>query len=388
VRDRHLIDGADDERDDGARPRTAYGDGDVDVVAGGAPPRSRKAAVVIAAAALVLVAEPVWHAIAPPSAPAKAAPLVARSPAPAPVTATPPDLDSVATPAVDPDGVPRPRLRGQDFALLRWFLRLPVARRAIPPAPQSSDVFRVRHSPGYSGAEDFGAVAQVRGRRGWVTVAHGDVGLARLDADGSRVAFTLGRASLTEPDLRSWVYLVAVPSATVLTSLRVPPDAGLVGWFGPYAVVARRFAGRSPVLLDSAGGRGPREVGDSFVAVPDGVGDAQLLSTDRTSCASGRRLGLVRSSGVESCPDEGLLALSSDGRRGLTRDLRWLDTRTGRYRPVDGRPPGGAPRSADFVDGRRALVSLGTGRRTVTVLCSLDAGCARPSRTGGQPAQR
>lgn len=345
-------------------------DGDRDVVAGGEAPRSRRAVLVCTAVAALLVAEPLWHAVAPHAALPRDTP----SPTAQPVTPSPSQDSSEAAP---PNGsVLRPHARGSDLALRRWYASLPVAPPGAGP-PAVSTVFRVRHSPGFTGTEDFGAAAQVRGTRGWTDVAHGDIRAARLDGAGQRVAFIVGAASLTEPRTRTWAFVVSVGDAVVLTTQGVPQEASLSGWFGDRVVIDRSAIGRSPVLIDGAGREPPHELGAGISAVADGVGDVQFVGPDLVHCLTGRRLGLVPRTGVDSCPGDALVAMSPHGRWAVTRDLRWLDRTTGLSTPMTRRPPVWPVESVDFVGDRRARVVVRLSGRQLVVLCSLRAGCAR-----------
>lgn len=240
-----------------------------------------------------------------------------------------------------------------------------------------STVFRVRQTAGFAGAADFGAVAQVRGRHGWTDVAHGDIGGGRLDATGRRVAFIVGAPRLTEYRTRTWAFVVSVGDAGVRTTTGLPEDASLLGWFGDRLVIDRSAIGRAPVLVDATGRERPLELAAGSSAVADGVGDLQFVGPDLVHCLTGWRLGLVPRSGVDVCPDDALVALSPDGRWGVTRDLRWLNRGTGLSTPMTRRPPRWPVESVDFADDRRARVVVRFPGRPLGVLCSLRAGCAR-----------
>lgn len=359
-----------DERQVRARPRP-YGDGadsieggpaEDDVVSGGQSPRSRRTAIVIVAIAALLMAEPVWHAISPQAAtdsrPDSAAPTVQplQPIQPSPLASAGVTTLTPPTPLVD-GTLPRPRPRGGDFPILRWYRGLPVAApqaaaRAASRPPELSAVFRVRHSDGFTGAEDFAAVAQVRGQLGWVDVVHGDIGPGRLDANGRRVAFKAGLASLTEPHVRSWVYVVSVRRAAVVASLRTPREARVAGWFGPYVVIDRSELYGGPALLDATNQDPPRSLATGVSIGVDGNGDVQLTG-------------------------DGLVGISPDGRWGVTRDWNWFHRRTRRGTPIIGRPPGRSVETVHFVDARHALIAVRLGGRDVPVLCSLRSSCAR-----------
>jgi hypothetical protein len=242
-----------------------------------------------------------------------------------------------------------------------------------------STVFRVRHSPGFAGAADFGAVAQVRGTQGWTDVAHGDIGAGRLDSTGRRVAFIVGAPRLTEYHTRTWAFVVSVGGASVRTTTGLPEDALLLGWFGDRLVIDRSATGRGPVLVDATGRETPRELAPGSSAVADGVGDLQFVGPDLDHCLTGWRLGLVPRNSVDVCPDDALVALSPDGRWGVTRGLRWLDRATGRSTPMTRRPPRWPVDSVDFADERRVRVVVRFPGRRLGVLCSLRAGCLRES---------
>jgi hypothetical protein len=347
-------------------------DGDRDVVAGGEAPRPLRAVLVCTAVAALLAAEPIWHAVAPRASP----PRGAASPAAQPATPSPP-TDSAPSPELPLQSVLRPHARGSDLALLRWYAALP---RAAPPASQTSalsSVFRVRHSAGFAGAADFGAAAQVRGTQGWTDVAHGDIGAGRLDATGRRVAFTVRAPRLTEYRTRTWAFVVSVADASVRTTTGLPEDALLLGWFGDRLVIDQSEIGRPPVLIDGTGRETPRELGVGSSAVADGDGDVQFVGPDLVHCLTGWRLGLVPRTGVGVCPDDALVALSPDGRWGVTRDLHWLNQATGRSTPMTRPPPRWPVESVDFADDRRARVVVRLPGRPLGVLCSLRAGCAR-----------
>jgi hypothetical protein len=240
-----------------------------------------------------------------------------------------------------------------------------------------SAFFRVRHSAGFKGVTDFGAVAQVRSTRGWTDVAHGDIGAGRLDASGRRVAFIVGAPRLAEPRTRTWAFVVSVGDAVVRTTTGLPEEASLLGWFGDQLVIDRSAIGRAPVLVDGTGREAPRELAAGSSAVADGVGDVQFVGPDLVQCLTGWRLGLVPRTGAGVCPEDALVALSPDGRWGVTRDLRWLDRATGLSTPMTRRPPRWPVESVDFADDRRARVVVRFPGRPLRVLCSRRAGCAR-----------
>jgi hypothetical protein len=272
----------------------------------------------------------------------------------------------------------RPHARGSDLALLRWYAALPVAAPAAAGTAAVSRVFRVRHSAGYTGVASFGAVAQVRSTRGWTDVARGDIGAGRLDATGRRVAFIAAAPQRSEYRTRTWAFVVSVRDASVRTTTGLPEDALLLGWFGDRLVIDRSAIGLAPVLVDATGREAPRELAAGSSAVGDGVGDVQLVGPDLVHCVTGWRLGLVPRTGVDGCPDDTLVALSPDGRWGVTRDLRWLNRVTGRSTAMRGRPPRWPVESIDFVGNRRTRVVVRFPGRPLGVLCSLRAGCERP----------
>jgi hypothetical protein len=224
---------------------------------------------------------------------------------------------------------------------------------------------------------DFGAVAQVRGANGWTDVAHGDIGAGRLDATGQLLAFTVGAASLTEYRTRTWAFVVSVADAAVRTTTGLAKDVSLLGWFGDRLVIDRSEIGRPPLLIDGTGRETPRGLAVGSSAVADGVGDVQFVGPDLIRCLTGWRLGLMPRTGVDVCPDDALVALSPDGRWGVTRDLRWVNRSTGRSTPMTRRPPRWPVDSVDFAGERRALVVVRFPGRRLGVLCSLRAGCAR-----------
>jgi hypothetical protein len=348
-------------------------DGGRDVVAGGAAPRSLRVVLVCTVVGALLVAEPLWHAVAPR---AVAPPQREASPTALPVTPSPP-TDPTPSPELPRQSVLRPHARGSDLALLKWYAGLPVAARpgAVPPAV--STVFRVRHSPGFTGAADFGAVAQVRSRDGWTDVARGDIGAGRLDAAGRRVAFIAAAPQRSEYGTRTWAFVVSVGDASVRTTTGLPEDALLLGWFGDRVVIDRSAIGRGPLLIDGSGRETPRELAPGGSPVVDGVGDVQFDSPDLVHCLTGWRLGLVPRTRVDVCPDDALVALSPDGRWGVTRDLHWLSRVTGRSTPMTRRPSRWPVESVHFVDDRRARVVVRLPGRPVGVLCSLRTGCTR-----------
>jgi hypothetical protein len=347
-------------------------DGGPDVVVGGEAPRPLRAVLVCIAVAALLAAQPLWHAVAPHAA----QPRGAASPIGPPAT---PRRSTDATPSPDlpRQSVLRPHARGSDLALLRWYAALPVAAHAAAGTAAVSTVFRVRHSAGFAGAVDFGAVAQVRGRDGWTDVARGDIGAGRLDAARRRVAFIVRAARLTEYRTRTWAFVVTVGDAAVRTTTGLPEEASLLGWFGNRVVIDRSAIGRAPLLIDGSGRETPRELAPGDSAVADGVGDVQFVGPDLVHCLTGWRLGLVPRTRVDVCPDDALVSLSPDGRWGVTRDLRWLSRVTGRSTPMTRRPSRWPIESVDFVDDRRARVVVRLPGRPVGVLCSLRSGCAR-----------
>jgi hypothetical protein len=87
---------------------------------------------------------------------------------------------------------------------------------------------------------------------------------------------------------------------------------------------------------------------------------------------------------MNACPDDEILAMSTDGRQAITRDVYWVSLRSGKETRVGGRPDGVMARSASFLADGSALIDLtldGTGVEA-TVLCSRAAGCRRvPART-------
>jgi hypothetical protein len=342
-------------------------------VAGGEAPRSLRVVLVCTVVAALLVAEPLWHAVAPR---AVAPPQRVASPTALPVTPGP-STDPTPSPELPRQSVLRPHARGSDLALLRWYAGLPVAAHPGAGPPAVSTVFRVRHSPGFTGVADFGAVAQVRGGDGWTDVARGDIGAGRLDAAGRRVAFIVRAARLTEYRTRTWAFVVTVRDAAVRTTTGLPEEASLLGWFGDRLVIDQSAIGRAPLLIDGSGRETPRELGPGISAVADGVGDVQFVAPDLVHCLTGWRLGLVPRTGAHVCPDDALVALSPDGRWGVTRDLRWLSRATGLSTPMTRRPSRWPVESVDFLDDRRARVVVRLPGRPVGVLCSLRTGCAR-----------
>jgi hypothetical protein len=358
------------------------GDADHDVLSGGPGTRPRRAVVVICAITAVLVAQPLWHHVARqatgtarPGASSAAQRPVTPSGAPRP---SPPTLSQAAAPTLaNTSGVLRPHARGSDLALRRWYSSLPLATAQLPGAAVVRGVFRLRHTPDITGARDFDEAAQVRGRTGWIDVAHGDIGTGRVDAVRKRVAFMVRMSSLPQPGLGTWVYIVSIRDAVVLRALTVPRQALLSGWFGDQAVIDQSAVGLPPVLLDGAGTEAPRELEQGINAVADGVGDVQFVSSDLVHCLTGWRLGLVPHVRSDVCPDDALVALSPVGRWAVTRDMRWLDHSTGRSRQLTGGPASWPVESVDFVDDQRALVAIrGAGLR-LSVLCSPRGGCAR-----------
>jgi hypothetical protein len=270
-----------------------------------------------------------------------------------------------------------PHARGSDLALLRWYAALPVAAHAADGTAAVSTVFRVRHTASFAGAVDFRAVAQVRGTQGWTDVARGDIGAGRLDATGRRVAFIAAAPQRSEYRTRTWAFVVSVGDARVRTTTGLPEDALLLGWFGDRLVIDRSAIGQAPLLVDATGRETPRELAPGSSAVSDGVGDLQFVGPDLVHCLTGWRLGLVPRTGVDVCPDDSLVALSPDGRWGVTRDLRWLNRATGRSTPMTRRPPRWPVESIDFADERHARVVVRFPGRRLAVLCSLGAGCVR-----------
>jgi hypothetical protein len=347
-------------------------DGGPDVMVGGEAPRPLRAVLVCMAVAALLAAQPLWHAVEPRPAP----PRGAASPMGRPATPRP-STDATPSPDLPRQSVLRPHARGSDLALLRWYAALPVAAHAAAATAAVSTVFRVRHSAGFAGAVDFGAVAQVRDTRGWTDVAHGDIGAGRLDATGRRVAFIAAAPQRSEYRTRTWAFVVSVGHASVRTTTGLPADALLLGWFGDRLVIDRSAIGLAPVLVDATGRQAPRELAPGTSAVSDGTGDLQFVGPDLVHCLTGWRLGLVPRTGADLCPDDALVALSPDGRWGVTRDLRWLSRATGLSTPMTRRPSRWPVESVDFLDDRRARVVVRLPGRPVGVLCSLRTGCAR-----------
>lgn len=222
-------------------------------------------------------------------------------------------------------------------------------------------------------------MAQVRGPAGWVDVAHGDIGAGQVDTGGTRVAFTVRLASLTEPGSRTWVYVASIRDGVVLTASAVQRQALVSGWFGDQVVIDRSGIGLPPMLVDGAGIEAPRELDPGIAVVADGVGDVQFIGSDLVHCVTGSRLGLVPRTRSDRCPDDALVALSPLGRWAVTRDMRWLDRSTGRTTRLTGGPAGWRVESVDFVDDRRALVVVSGATRQFHMLCSVRGACARLS---------
>lgn len=326
-----------DQRDDADRSAQG-GDGSQDVIAGGLARRSGRTALIIGVVAALLAAEPLWRQIAAQSSPARghqAAPLDER-PATSEPSSPSPRAASVGAPVTEL--LLRPHARGSDLALRRWYSSLPVAPTKKPRAPGVKAVFRVSHRPDFTGSRDFAGVAQVRGVSGWVDVAHGDISAGHVDASGRWVAFVVGVASLSEPKVRTWAYVVSLRSAVVVTALVIPRQALVSGWFGDQVVIDRSAIGLPPLLVDGAGRQAPLELHAGVSAI---------------------------------------MAISPRGRWAVTRDLRWLDRSTGRSTQLTGRPFRWPVDNVDFIDDRRALVAVGISGRTLTVLCSQVDGCAR-----------
>jgi len=366
------------KRTDEADSRAYVVDGDRDVVAGGVVPRPRRVLLVGTAVAALLVAQPLWHAVTPRSS----SPPGAQAGSPTGQPSLPQDSPTAA-PLKAPlhQSVMRPMAQGSVRAFLRWYAELPVATRPAPGAAVVSQVFRVQHSANFSFGEDFAAVAQVRGRGGWTTVAHGDIRGARVDADGRRVAFIVATASRSElgiRTIRTWVVVASVGDGDLRTARAVPPEASLSGWFGDQVVVDRSAIGLSPLLIDGTGRRAPHDLDTGSSAIGDAGGDVQFVGADLMRCLTGSRLGLAPRTGIESCPDDALVAASPDGRWAVTRDLRWLDRATGRSTAMTRRPPGWPVDSVEFVDDRRTRVVVRLPGRMLVALCSRQAGCLRP----------
>jgi hypothetical protein len=117
-------------------------------------------------------------------------------------------------------------------------------------------VLRVQHSDGFTGAEDFTAVAQVQTTEsGWKDVLHGNVALpARLDPSGHWLALMVERASLTEPQVRTWLYVVRVRDGAVFAGRQVERSTAVVGWTG-HKVVAQQEDGVRLLLADRGRGK-------------------------------------------------------------------------------------------------------------------------------------
>jgi hypothetical protein len=367
------------ERTDGTDSRADVVDGDRDVVAGGEAPRSRRVFLVCTALAALLVAQPLWHAVAPHNVSPRGA-----DGAPSASGRRGAPHESVAAAATSTpyhQSVMRPIAHGRVRAFLQWYDALPVATRAAPRSPSVSAVFRVQHSASFTSGEDFSAVAQVRGRDGWTSVAHGDIRDARVDADGRRVAFIVVAASRTDfgiQTVRTWAVVVSVSDGLLTATWGVPPQASVSGWFGDQVVIARSAIGLAPLLIDAGGRRAPRELATGSVAVGDSVGDVEFLGPDLDHCLTGWRLGLAPRTGNGRCPDDALVAASPDGRWAVTRDQRWLARASGRSTAMMRRPPGWPVDSVDFVDARRARVVVRLPGRLLVALCSRQAGCTRP----------
>jgi hypothetical protein len=228
-------------------------------------------------------------------------------------------------------------------------------------------MFRVVHSGGFTGAEDYGAVAQLRdATRRWVVVAHGDVAAhPPLDASGRFVAFNVGHVNPAKRSVQSWVYVVRLADARVLTRLRVDRSRLVSGWLGDQVRLAA-FDDSTVQLLDW---NRPTPVLVDFAGA-----DRNCLSVWRLSKAP-------RTS--DDCAEDEVLAVSPDGRWAISRDLHWVRLHDGEWLTVDRRPDGVLGRSATFLPDGRVLidvirsVSVSGTRVAATVLCSRDSGCVR-----------
>jgi hypothetical protein len=361
-----------------------------DLVEGGARPVSRRtttAAVLLAA----LVALLVWRTQRGPDAPPQAAPAPpassrsvqpAGSPNPLITTSiTPPPSRSAGTPVVDADPAQ------VSARLADWLDTLP-GRATRPPTygRASRRDFRVVHTDGFTGGEDFGARAQVHDARGrWVTVAQGSTLVEPpIDGSGSFLAIKVEQASLTAPRVRTRVYILARSDAHVLASLRVERTRYVAGWLGDRVVLASYEENVSVQLLDwQRATMVLEDLGPRSQVLTDRAGDIGLVDVGGAGgCLSVWRF-TPQPRSEDGCPDDQILAMSPDGEWAITHDLRWVRLSDAAWFDVGGRPDGVSARSASFLADGRALVdvSLDGSRVEATLLCVRDGGCRRvPTR--------
>jgi hypothetical protein len=359
-------------------------------------PGSRRAGSVIGVLVVALLALLAWRAGLGPAggerhdaAPGPSEPTTSAGPtAPAPAPTSP-------LPIVLPERggwwTPTPqelRERGEvEGRLAGWLATMPrLASRPTTYGRAPVSLFRVRHSHGFNGSEDFAATGQLRDASGrWVDLAHGFVSDSPpIDASGRYLAFTVSLASLTERLPRTWVYIVDLRQARVITSARVDWDRYVAGWLGDRVVVGSFRLNVSVQLLDwQRPTMALEDLGPASRVLIDLRGEVMVVqASTRRRCLSVWRF--TRSSHAADCPQDQVLAISPNGAWAVTQDLRWVGLRRGHPSTVGDRPPGVTARSASFLPDGRVLVDVSLDGFGVeaTLLCSLDQGCRKvPARS-------
>jgi hypothetical protein len=355
-----------------------------DLVEGGGGPRSGRTTVVVAAVVVSVLVVLAWRTSLSEDAAGQ------RHPAPArPVTSrsTPP----VSSPPTGVEPTPSVVAMGSDPKLLAadrqgaWLDTLHGrTARPMPYGHVSGRDFRVLPSGDGTGAEDYGAIVQVRNAGGrWVDVVTGfAVGLPPVDGSGRYLAFAVGKANLTQQRIDAWVYVVSVADARVVRKLRLDTAREAVGWLGNRVILASYGGYETVQLLDWHRATPVLEdLGPGSTVLRNPAGLISLIDAGGPSgCLAVWRFTPARH-GIDACPDDQILAMSPDGRQALTHDLHWVSLRSGRATPVGGRPDGVMARSASFLPDGRALIDLTLDGSSVdaTVLCSRANGCRRVS---------
>ncbi|MGZ4589965.1 MAG: hypothetical protein ACXV2I_04145 [Actinomycetes bacterium] len=295
--------------------------------------------------------------------------------------------DTLAS-AAHHSGVDDAQRRAADTRVRAWVASLRL-QSPTPRRPGADQVLRVTHSSRFSGAADFASVAQVRTGAGrWVDVARGDVAWpGRLDSSGHWLSFTVRQTDATHQQARTWVYVVQTDRGQVLVRHPVEFGAALIGWFGDRLVVQRGDDAGSLVFFERHGTGVEQPL--AVVVIPkEGTraGDTAFDERSGTSgCITAGRLGLGPPAGDAAergtCPGAEVVALSADGRLGVTRDLRWLDVRGGGYQTIGDRPDGVLAEDVQFIGLDRILVTLRAGAGRQVVSCGLHGACTRvPAR--------
>jgi hypothetical protein len=265
----------------------------------------------------------------------------------------------------------------QQGALRAWVASLP--RRLNPPAVSDvSSLLRVAHPGGSTDEKDAAAVVQARTSPGrWADIVRGDVSWpGRLDSSGRWLAFTVRRTDGVPPESRTTVYVLRADRGTVQARHPVAFGSALIGWFGDRLVIQRPDDAGSLVLIDRHGTGTEHLLGPRVIPREGGGAAAFSIRAGLSGCVTAGVLRLGPAEQIEHCPGDELLALSADGRTGVTRDLRWLDLPSGHADAIGRRPDGVVADRVEFVARDRVLISFDTGGRRFVVTCRLDGLCA------------